>query len=436
MKLLSRCLMVVCVVMVFGVPALAQNTGGLPGTEHVLAGVAFKHAERVVLHGNVVHYWFDVAVGPGEFEKIRIHRVVEETSPGRPVRKMEGVLLLPGQPQLFEQIFLPQASPDVPAEEGSVALFLASNGVDVWGMDYAWSFIPYGTTDFAFLEGWGVAKDTEHVRTALSIARWIRATSGQGVDPIHVLGLSYGGFLTYAVASEDTLRPGNLKNVKGIIPIDAGAFKNNSATGRATSCTSASNYAAILASGVFATDSSAVMLNGRAALDHPDALSPFGLPALPPYFAAVSPNTFTKYEWLVASYVRSLFFGGTYVPDPPFVSTIFTDGARIVRLLANTPPYTPTQVNYDTSASRCESDNRPVAFDDHLGEVAVPILAISRRQSPTADATTRTASGDITSVVMNPGMIPTLYGHADFLLANDAANVVWRPILDWILAHR
>ena len=236
MTLRLRGLMFVCCVVCLAGSAQAQNPGGLPGTEHVAARLAYQQAERVVLYGDVVHYQFDVVVGPGEYDKIRIHRVVKETEPNRPVPKMEGVFLLPGAPQRFEPIFMQPASPSVPAEEGSIALFLASNGVDVWGMDYGWSFIPYPTTDFSALEGWGQTKDAAHAQTALSIARWIRATSGQGAGPMHVLGFSYGGFLVYAIASEDTQRPGNLKNVKGIIPVDGNPFKDNSASRRAAVC--------------------------------------------------------------------------------------------------------------------------------------------------------------------------------------------------------
>ena len=61
---------------------------------------------------------------------------------------------------------------------------------------------------------------------------------------------------------------------------------------------------------------------------------------------------------------------------------------------------------------------------------------VARRLSPTLDASTRTASADVTSLVVNPGMLPSLFGHADIFLANTAAKEVWKPILDWILAHR
>ena len=132
----------------------------------------------------------------------------------------------------------------------------------------------------------------------------------------------------------------------------------------------------------------------------------------------------------------ALFLGGTYAPVPPSVTTTYTDGPRFIDLLATMPTYVPYQWNYDNSASRCESDSYPVTFDDHLKAVTVPIFSISRRQSPGQDANTRTASTDVTSLVLNPTPSPGLYGHADFFLAIDAAAVVWRPILDWILAHR
>jgi pimeloyl-ACP methyl ester carboxylesterase len=427
-----------CALFVAAMPAWAQNSGGLPSKEHTLAKAAYERAERVVLledaaQGDVVHYQFDVPVGSGPFDVIRMHRVVKEVRPGGPAKKMEGVLLLPGSPQLFKQIFLPPASAGVEAEEGSIALFLASHEVDVWGIDYGWSFVPYGTPDFAPLEGWGIDKETAHVSSALSIARWLRARSGQGVGPIHLLGFSYGGFLAFSTASEDTQRPGTLKNVKGIIPVEGAAFKNNST---AVPCGSAATLAAQLAKGAIVNDSSWMMLAGRAALESPDALSPQGLAALSPYFLAVPPGTFTNYQWALASFIRSLFFAGAYAPDPPSVTTILTDGGRIIELLANTPPYQLVRANYDMSASRCDSPDYPVAFDDHLGEVTVPIFAVTRRIVPTLDVLPRTASADVTTLVLNPTQSPLLYGHADVMLANDAASVVWHPILDWIKAHR
>ncbi len=352
---------------------------------------------------------------------------------------MEGVLLLPGAPQTFEAIFMPVASPSALPEEGSIALFLASHGIDVWGMDYGWTAVPYEYPDLTSMQGWGIEKDTEHTQIALSIVRWMRVTSGQGVDPIYVLGFSYGGFLVYAVAGEDTQLPGNLKNVKGIIPVEGTAFKS---ANPATACAALPAIKANLDDGMLVVDSSAATDQGRLALNSPDTLSAGSLPALSP-FPAVSPFTFTNYQCTLATYIRSKFIGGTYgIAPAPAVEPFFTNGSRFVSLLASGPPYVPYQWNYDYRASQCGSGDYPAAFDDHLAEIAVPIFLIAR-QSGGLYTASLTASDDISSLIVNTTLIPSLYGHADFSLADsaanpadNAANKIWRPILDWILAHR
>jgi hypothetical protein len=76
-----------------------------------------------------------------------------------------------------------------------------------------------------------------------------------------------------------------------------------------------------------------------------------------------------------------------------------------------------------------------VVFDDHLSEVDVPILYVARQETGLY-TTTLTQSKDVTKLVVNPTLDPSLYGHADFMLANDAASKVWQKIVDWIQARR
>lgn len=380
--------------------------------------------QRTVLAGNVVHYTWEVRVGRGPLDVVRLHRVVKEPRhpSRRPVPKMEGVMLLPGAPQLFERIFLPPASPSVPTEEGSVALFLASNGVDVWGMDYGWTAVPYESPDVPYLGGWGIAKDAEHVEIALSLARWQRARSGQGSGPIHVLGFSYGGFLAYAVAGEDTQRRGNLKNVKGMIPVDGTAFKVPPGSSQQTNaCDALPAIQDGLNAGTYVTDNSIFFKLGEAALTAPDDPSAF-VPG------------FTNYQAPLFLLVSGGYLGGSYTTSPPSVTLLYTYGPRAVGLLEDNPPYVPYQWEYDFRASRCGSAAYPVTFDDHLADVTVPILYL-QRGDVALYTTTLTASGDVTSMLFNPTFDPSLYGHADFFLADDAADVVWRPILEWIRAH-
>ena len=440
MRLLLRCVIAPCVCLLAVTPAWAQNSGGLPGKEHLQAGEAYKQAERVVLlndevHGEVVHYQFDVPVGPGPYHVIRIHRVVKEVSPGRPVRKMEGILLLPGLPQLFEGIFLPEPSPGRPVELSSAALFLASHGVDVWGMDYGHSFIPYPTTDFTFLRGWGIGEDAAHVHIALSIARWLRVTSEQGNGPILVLGFSYGGPVVYGAASEDTQNPGNLRNVKGIVTVDGSPVRQPlGSLAQINACNTAQSTLATLDSGTYHFDSSSSHLRAQMVLDHPDVLNAASGAAQAP-FPAFPPYTFTNYQYQLVNGVRTKFFAGTYSVSPPSVTLFFTDGLRYVTLGTTTPSYYPLQITYDGAASRCGTDTYQAAFDDHLNELDVPILYIAR-QDTGLYTVAQTRARDVTTRIVNPTLSPSLYGHADFFLANNAATEIWQPILDWIRAHR
>jgi pimeloyl-ACP methyl ester carboxylesterase len=440
MRLLLRCVIVACVCLLAVTPAWAQNSGGLPGKEHTLAREAYERAERVVLlkdaaQGDVVHYQFDVPVGPGPFDVIRMHRVVKEVRPGRPAKKMEGILLLPGIPQKFEAIFLQAPLSGHPVGQSSVALYLALYDIDVWGMDCGHSFVPYPSTEFGFFRNWGVERDAADVQTALSIARWLRVTSEQGNDPMHLLGFSYGGLLVYAAAAEDTQRPGNLRNIKGLIPVDGTPIKvQPGSADQLNSCNTAKATRASLDAGVYHVDSSATRIRGLAALNYPDNLSQLSgaasgtFPAFPAY-------TFTNFQASQVNSVRGRTLGGTYTVTPPSVTLFFAEALRIIRLQSVTPAYFPLEINYEGAASRCDSDLFSVGFDDHVGEIEVPIFYIARQEA-NFYSTTVTGSGDVSKLVVNPALDPSLYGHADFFLANDAASKIWQPILGWIRAHR
>ena len=395
-----------------------------------------KLVSRTLLSNDVVHYSWELPVGSGPYETVRLHRVVRESlrPPYRPVPKMEGVMLLPGAPQLFEGIFLPRSNGSVPIYESSVALYLAGNDIDVWGMTYGWAYIPYGTTDFSFLKGWGIGKDAKHTEMALTLARWMRSTSGQGAGPIHILGFSYGGFLVYAVAGEDTQRLGNLKNVKGIIPVDGSAFKVAEQF-RTADCARMPTIVDAINAGTYHIDASGAYLMAKAALDAPDELSPLSLRGIAGHLEPFAPYTFTNRQAPSVNAVGTRFLAGSYTVSPPSVTLHYTSPQRWLELYHVTPPYYPYQWQYDYWGSRCSSASYPVGFDEHLGEITVPVLHINRGTGGFF-TTTLIKSIDITRLILNPlPDAPSYYGHADVFLADDAADRVWRPIMEWIKAH-
>jgi hypothetical protein len=180
--------------------ASAQSSAVLPGIKKALTNVSIRHVDRKVLGEDVVHYRFDVVVGPGEFDVIQLHRVVREKHPWQPVRTTTGILLLPGAPNTVEMIFIEPSISSVPAWDHSIAAFLAKRKIDVWAMDYGWALVPENQQDFQFMKDWGIEKDARHAEIALSLARAIRGLTGQGLGNMHLLGFSCGATVAYTLA--------------------------------------------------------------------------------------------------------------------------------------------------------------------------------------------------------------------------------------------
>jgi hypothetical protein len=389
-----------------------------------------------VIRDDIVHYRFDVRVGPGKFDVIRLHRVVKEQLPYHPVRTVDGVLMLLGAPNSFEMIFAPPLISSVPAWDHSIAVFLAKNDIDVWGMDYAWSLVPAETTDFKFLKGWGVVKDSRHTEIALSIARGIRVLTGQGFDRLHLLGFCYGANIAYSVAGEETQWPRYLRNVKGIIPHGNGMKYDDPAV-RALACSDIVQYQDLLKAGVYQLDTGIFVKSiGDLALSEPDGDSPY-FPGLTNYqvvlLLGASPGPPPMFWHYVAGYFEDGMPTGLRYTDPG----LWRDVLRAA------PPYLPVQVGYDLDAVQC--DEVDVPFDDHLGEIAVPILHVGAMgEGGDFDnfTTTLTASKDVTNLLvqLEPDRTPESrmidFGHVDVYTAANAETLVWRPILDWLIAHR
>ena len=246
--------MVVIVSISLAAPASAQSFGVNPAAPVQLPNNAFvQHADRTVLGEDIAHYTFDVRVGPGQFDVIRLHRIVREKSPYRPVHTVNGVLLLPGSPNYFEAIFIAPLISQVLQWDHSIAVFLAKNNIDVWGMDYSWSQVPAETTDFTFMKNWGMTRDIQHVQIALYLARLLRATTGRGGGPIEVLGFSYGGTMAYPVAGIESQMPPPLRSLKGMVILDVG-MKLKEQADRDVYCSFAAADQANLDAGIYNDD--------------------------------------------------------------------------------------------------------------------------------------------------------------------------------------
>lgn len=217
-------------------------------SKQVLHG-SFGNATRREIAGGVAHYTFTVRLGPGEFDEVRLHRVVRERRPRHPVKTDGAVFMSHGASQDFEDIFL-YAGTEHPSAETSVAVYLAANDIDVWGMDFAWTRVPVETTDFSFMQDWGIERDADHTLAAMSIARLIRGLTHQGFGRLNLLGFSYGVGVVYAAAGRETEQPLPLRDIRGLIAVDQG-LKLPVERARLTACDLAAGLEADISAGVY-----------------------------------------------------------------------------------------------------------------------------------------------------------------------------------------
>ena len=340
MPVFSRYVIAGACIAAFAVPASAQFNAGAPWGQHALDGVTITSTDRTVVYDDIAHYRYRVQVGAGPYDMVQVHRVVREAEPWKPKGTVEGAFLLPGLPQFFEAIFMPQNISDAAADDHSFAIYLAQNGIDVWGLDWGWDFVP-------------------------------------------------------------------------------GNFKVSAEGPRLNNCANAiairTNY---LDQGIF-HEQWPLKFIGNLALGDPNGPSPV-IPGLTNYEAAVTLGI-------------PFFVTGTVGPPPVLT---FTDDRLFVDLIAGTPDFSTRQSAYDMYAAACDDDViAPVGFDDHLAKISLPIFYVGKNAAHGLYAATLTASTDISQLLVNPPAYPDL-AHADLFLAPVAEELVWFPILEWMLAHK
>lgn len=405
-----------------------------------------ESAERTEIIDGVAHYRFDVRLGPGDFDIVRLHRVVRElpsagAAPSdRAVNTAGAVFLTHGASLTFDAIFLKAGTLD-PDEETSLAVFLAANDIDVWGMDFGWTRVPLETSDFSFMRDWGAERDVDHVLAAMSIARWIRAATGQGRGRMHLLGYSYGGGIAYAAAGRETQQRRLRRDIRGIVPVDmALKYAGPDQVAQFAPCAAFERAERRLRDGQY---------HGRLgvrfgaisnlAITAPDDRAPAPedspLQGLTNYQAALFAGTNT-FEREPGEFWH--FVGGDLNEDGDPVGLLYTDPDRWLRLGASLPPYMPVRGRYEMAGAGC-SEAEDVSIDDHLAEIRVPILYLGAEGgfgSGGHFTTSLTGSDDITlhTVSLKPAEQRTIdFGHADLLLGDEAGDLAWSVLRDWLV---
>ncbi|MFP2927472.1 hypothetical protein ACLESO_20200 [Pyxidicoccus sp. 3LG] len=150
---------------------------------------------------DVYHYQFDLRVGSTPNAVVRVHRVVRERSPWRPRPTAHAMMLLHGDFANFVTNFVPALGSPASSAPG-LAPYLASQGIDAWGVDRRWT-LPSAEGDISDLGEMGVDQELGDIAVALAFARATRGLTDRDAGRIVLGGFSHGGELAYAYAAAD-----------------------------------------------------------------------------------------------------------------------------------------------------------------------------------------------------------------------------------------
>lgn len=399
--------------------------------------------DRRLLVADVYQYSIRLKVGEGDNDVIKLHRVVREKAPGVPRKTGHAVFMVHGDLWGFDGAFLSSVnSGNVPREQ-SIAIYMATRGVDVWGIDLRWVHVPADTTDFAFMKDWNIGTHVGDIATGLGIARAVRAATGSGSGRVALMGWSRGGILAYAYANQETRLPEQLRHIDALIPVDIalklGSQHEEQRTG---ACIRYNANKQLLDSGQYHSNQGVgVGTFGLLAAVAPQDMSPV------PGF-----NSFTNSQvaLLVGSATHLLF--APYPPVPFYhfnagefdasgipTGLQFTRESYLYDFLKTAAPFQSFTEAVESEAMLCGEVDVP--YDDHLSEITVPVLYLGAEGGFGKfglDTLAQLGSADATShiVQLYPAEARAIdFGHADLFLADNAQELVWNPLYNWIINH-
>jgi len=334
---------------------------------------------------DVYEYRFAARRGPSPFDRIALHRFTRSTgrSDDSPV-----ALYLPGT------WMNGTAAPDDPRY--SLALFLASHGVDFWALDYRTRFIPPETPqpDLAELKEWTTARFESDLDAAVD---FILSTTQR--RRIFLVGFSWGVDLAYIFAAEHPAE------VAGLLMLDG--YVNRGASGTPPR----DEYAEDVSGKHLTWAKRAALL--RLVLANPRAPAP-----IPGYRDAADNLDHVVYS--------SAAFGGKGGLANPFGG--FSSAPVLAAVLITFDRYFPWVAEYE--------DAMTPALSAALGKSGIPVLAFSSTNiapdwpAQVAKSASSTGSADVTVKRLDG------WGHLDVICGTHAQREVFRPALEWLRRHQ
>jgi len=405
----------------------------LPETLELLKDQAGKcnliNLGREILFGDIAHYWWTIPVGCGEYDQIRLHRVVRERRPFRPIRSRKNIFMLHGDLKDFVGNFLPGVCSETYPNDFGIAALLAQADIDVWGLDHATTLVPRDATDLSFMSDWDLSKHARDARRGMAVARLVRWFTGSSHNKMNLLGYSGGSSQGFTVLNMETQLPAFRRHVKGFIPVDTGMLNDDSEYAQ-SNCGTVAYYEDLLAAGEYG-EYSVFLLFGEPARDDPNGDSELWPPLtnLQAALALVSlpfDPVFPIHYWAVVFDEMGTPLGLQY-----------TNVDLLIDFMTHAPTWLPTLYSKEIYLSHCTGGE---PWTEHFAEIRNPIFWVSA-QGGYAPWETYTleqlGSTDVTmlNVQLHPAEeIELDYGHVDLFTADNAPTLVWQPILEWVQA--
>ncbi len=464
MKKTATCiLMMFCLVWMSGASAAWAKHG--PGHPQKPNHWEYKGVNSVEAFADIKHYKWELAVPPyGPMDKIALHRMVAEPhndkmAPEQPAPdKRKVIFIIPGT---WSVGYSPSSNPDE-----SIALFLALNGYDVYGMDFRTSYVPNRAyhqfeplgIDIAPTGEWTYGLFREDIKACVEKTKQISRAR-----KIFLGGISRGVTQMWIYASK------YLDDVKGLIGMDGGGIKSapTATTKILADMTPEEIEAATQAyeSALETFQATGVLLTEISGYEQ----GQFG--AMVPY--SEKPVGFDTFDAAVAAYKATFPYP---LPDPPapvtsaielsaynyfwswgqgIVSNVYTpypggNGETYMNpetmnaARANNTRYWPNVQNMETSATfggggMSAYDDCPfLDYDDHWQEIDVPVLSLNGEltcrggcANTSIEYTLNNLATDDTTLIHLPG-----YGHLDVYYGTHSREDMKEPLLEWLNENR
>ncbi len=398
--------------------------GQLPGTDKCLVIAV----ERTMITGDIAHYAFLVQVGRGQYDRIGIHRVVKESRPHCPIRTKKAVFMQHGASTDFAYCFLPgQVSASTPDDFG-LAVYLAGNGVDVWGIDQRWTLIPPEETAVDYMAAWDMQMHIDDLGVGVDLARFLRFMTGNGWDQMHLLGFSFGAEFSFGLVDGDSQLPPGLRRIKGFIPVDMVIKVPEDSPWRELMCSFIPYYEEVLPEGLYGEGALFRPL-GILARDDPDGESPV-FPGMTNHQAAIAFGTTLIYGVPPFHLLAGVFDG-----EMPIGMQNLSDEAWI-EFLCSMSSLESNVAGMGQAQEICGYD---VPWSRHWADIRIPVFYVGARGGFGEAGLHQLGllgSTEVSSLMISTNADELLdFGHLDLFLSEDAEALAWRPILDWLVAH-